>query len=196
MKRILTLIIISGGLILTSCSLSRNTGMSSNLNSQKLEARQALAVNNAIVKGTATKSPAIQLSENPIKTQSIAVNPEKIRSVSGNSKKSFAKSNIVKKSTQFLTQTISMSNLDKTTGALLAKKNSNTAAWDPGSMSSDHYLRLWIICGIAALIFLLLCDLAVHIALLYTIFGILLLIALAGFLLFIGLWLWRKNQAG
>src|ERR1017187_3002321 len=119
MKRILTLIIISGGLILTSCSLSRNTGMSSNLNSQKLEARQALAVNTAIVKGTATKSPAIQLSENPIKTQSIAVNPEKIRSVSGNSKKSFAKSNIVKKSTQFLTQTISMSNLDKTTGALL-----------------------------------------------------------------------------
>jgi len=193
MKTLITFLLVCCGFIIASCSLNRNTASSGSLNAQKMLTGQELITQNDKNKHLAT-----------INHQFSSANPEQIQ-IPDNKyivsvkrpglthKTSSQNRNLISRISQNATSTVSLSNFDKTIKKVVQKPGNQTSYSSRGSASSaGTYLALWLIFLVAAVVVLLLAS-AFPLAL-EILYGILLVLTIAGFLVFLSLWLYQKKS--
>jgi len=184
--------VVTAGLILSSCSMSRDASNTANLNSQKLQAKQELANQTTDKNNIASVDITAQKTADAIVTNSTeSKNTATIHPIAIQQKRSLAHNSFIKNAGHGLAQTITLPKIANHVNNLL-KVQSNVASVNHKAHPTDaNYLILWIVCLIASILFYVLAavftySLAFGLALIFSLLGVLASIAA---LVFFIMWL-------
>jgi hypothetical protein len=190
MKNNLLPTIIFSALILSSCTISRDARISFHPDSQKLLAKQEM-----FAPATSQKPEAYQKVEPETCETNNASGSGTVKPAYAKDNQSISRISSVKQTVQVLAQSITLSNLQKKEQNFLNEHKAAASVSRAGHESEWDYFKLWVICGVAAIIFLLLSYAPIHLFRLFSSICIILaLIAFIGFLIFLGLQLWQLHE--
>ncbi len=192
--KIFSLVAISASLILSSCSMNRETADSSYSQTNKLQSMQQLTNQKYHPKELAISTPNTSVSQSGTTDDAFAVkgNLSNVQvPLNNNHGKTASRNNIVKTAGNTLVKTLTVKNAATAMNRLMEKHNPTASVNKIGHTSEMSYLWMWIIFLLASILFYILAgvftlSLSLGLAAVFYILGVLASIAA---LVFFILWL-------